>query len=418
MAEKEHKRKRASEGAGRPKKKAATATTAAHTPHSDIRVSFPDVKEGLHPVLGILYISLISHCHHWLTSVASTPGLNFPFVPFDAYSKPIAGSESSKPPTPNTHALVFHSSEHPKLDFTASADSDAHLNHYIGVYDPSTSSMEVLPAHSVTLRSTLRSEIAEVHAQNAARSFTQQRLELGMEFGTKKAKKAINSRTVNAISKETGRGVEAAVLDSVKEASDALPAQKELQDSVLAAKPIPRPNLDATKVEDVYPLSVLVPPSEMRNLAVKEWQDAGRANENVKLTSRFVASRLQPLAARDDVEMLKALKYLYLLLEFNAALKVGGRSGGKKIPLKDQMKVKMEAWPDALVDGVRRRFADGRYMHSSRDQKFGADTFFSELNKWHVDKLMTHMAALSLYIDNWRTDIHDLKEDLRLDNKQ
>ena len=31
---------------------------------------------------------------------------------------------------------------------------------------------------------------------------------------------------------------------------------------------------------------------------------------------------------------------------------------------------------------------------------------------------MTHMAAISLFIDNWRTDTHDLREDLRFENKQ
>jgi len=31
---------------------------------------------------------------------------------------------------------------------------------------------------------------------------------------------------------------------------------------------------------------------------------------------------------------------------------------------------------------------------------------------------MTHMAAISLYIDGWRTDTSDLRDDLRLENKQ
>lgn len=42
----------------------------------------------------------------------------------------------------------------------------------------------------------------------------------------------------------------------------------------------------------------------------------------------------------------------------------------------------------------------------------------SDLNKWHVDNLLTHIAALSLFIDDWRTDSYDLREDLRLDSKQ
>lgn len=42
----------------------------------------------------------------------------------------------------------------------------------------------------------------------------------------------------------------------------------------------------------------------------------------------------------------------------------------------------------------------------------------SELNKWHMDNLITHMAAITLYIDGFKTDTNDLREDLRLENKQ
>lgn len=226
-----------------------------------------------------------------------------------------------------------------------------------------------------------------------------------MEFGTKKAKKAIASKTENAITTGARDGqkpdaVEAAVLDSVKEASNAMPERQELQDSVLAAKPIPKPNLGAEKVEDVYPVNVLVPAAEMRNLAVKDWQDAVAAKQNVKLSSRFVANRLGTVAHRNNVQTLKALRYLLLLLDFNAALRPAGKNS-KKLPMKEQMRAKMGDWPQGLVDGVRKRFSQG-----------------GELSKWHVDNLMTHIAALSLFVDNWRTDTNDLREDLRLENKQ
>ena len=37
------------------------------------------------------------------------------------------------------------------------------------------------------------------------------------------------------------------------------------------------------------------------------------------------------------------------------------------------------------------------------------------MTKWHVDKLIMHICALTLHIDNFETDIHDLQEDLRLE---
>ena len=40
------------------------------------------------------------------------------------------------------------------------------------------------------------------------------------------------------------------------------------------------------------------------------------------------------------------------------------------------------------------------------------------VNKWHMDLLITHIAALSVVIDGFEVDTYDLKEDLRLDTKE
>ncbi len=40
------------------------------------------------------------------------------------------------------------------------------------------------------------------------------------------------------------------------------------------------------------------------------------------------------------------------------------------------------------------------------------------MNKWHTQNLLTHICALSLTIDGFRTDLHDLCVDLRTDAKE
>lgn len=202
---------------------------------------------------------------------------------------------------------------------------------------------------------------------NAARTYAQQREDLGLAFGTRKARKALAARYENAITTGADREkvagkldtLENAVMDSVKDASAAMPEKQELRDSILASKPIPRPNLHAQKIEDAYPLAILVPSAEMRALAVKDWQDAVESGEPVQTSSRFVARRLAAVTKTEDVPKLKALKYLLLLLEFYGALQPG--RGGKKVPPKDKLKLKLPDWPDALVDSVRRRFAESKY---------------------------------------------------------
>lgn len=41
----------------------------------------------------------------------------------------------------------------------------------------------------------------------------------------------------------------------------------------------------------------------------------------------------------------------------------------------------------------------------------------SDLSKWHIDNLLTHIAVLTLYIDDFETDTYDLREDLGLSQK-
>lgn len=384
MAEKEQKkRKRQSDGVESPNKKP--------TSNTEIRVVHAEGK-GLHPVL------------------ASTPGLTTPSIPFKAYAKSRNGDhDSQKAPRPSTHDVILHSAKHPRLDYIAKLPAlDEHLSHYAAVFDPSANTLEVLPAHHLSLRSTLRSEAQEVEAAKQNRSYAQQREQLGMEFGTKKAKKAIASKTENAISRDAkGKGkkdaVQSAILDSVADAAAAAPSKESVDATLLASKPIPKPNLEAGTVEEVYPLRTLIPPHELRQIPVKDWQDKIAAEEEITFDYRFPAYRVAAVAKSEDVSRLKALRYGDLLLQFHGALAKAGRAG-HKVPKKDVLAEKLpsDKFPPDLVDSVRKRFSNEK----------------NELSKWHMDNLYTHMCALALFVDGWTTNTTDLKDDLRFENRQ
>ena len=384
MAEREiKKRKRQSNDVDAPNKK--VAFDGAN--RGSIKVTVQD-GDGLHPVL------------------VSAPGLTTPAIPFKAYAKPqSAGQSNDAAPRPSTHNLLLHSSKHPRLDYTASPITlDENHSHYIAIFDPATNRLQITPAHHLSLRSTLRSEAEENDRDSQRRSVRQQREELGREFGTKKAKKAIADKTVNAIIKDTkGKGQKDDVQDAILESmTSAVPAKAENEDleASLSSKPIPKPNLAAESVEDVYTFNTLIPPSDARLVPIKDWQDKTRADENIDFAHRFPASRVTTIGKSDDVLRLKALRYLNLLLEFHSALQTTARTG-KKVPKKDVLSAKLSAWPEPLLDSVRRRFANPH----------------NELPKWHMDNLFTHMCALSLYVDGWTTDMTSLKDDLRMENK-
>ncbi|KAF1986011.1 RNA polymerase I associated factor, A49-like protein [Aulographum hederae CBS 113979] len=311
--------------------------------------------------------------------------------------------------------LFLHSSEHPILDYVARAPQDnscnQHRKHYIAVYDPETNKLDFHHTQLLELKAIPRMTQEEIdEEQEAEKNRTSRaaaREALGLAFGTKKAKKNIGSVTENAItSGEITSGlnkddlVEAAVLKQVEETTKDMPTKEDLQATADDTKPRPKPNLGAIKFSDVYTAKDVIGEEILALISVKPWLEVVEKKENIKLPFRFIAHRMTSLAQKKEIRRLKVLRYLHMLLSFNQLLKPIGRTSGKKLPSRKDIRIKAEM-PDAIADGVIRKFCDGK-----------------EMTKWHVDYLMTHICVFALIVDDFETDIKDLQEDLRLDQKQ
>ena len=240
------------------------------------------------------------------------------------------------------------------------------------------------------------------------------RSNLGLAFGTKKAQKAIRALTTNAIqaspskskgkdSPEKGRQLDplaSAVVSSMAESTTSMPTREEMQAEIDENKPRPKANTHVESVNDVYPLEQLAGGANvLATIGVKDWIDKVKAGEDVQTKSRYVARRLRTTAQGGNVKKLKAMRYLLLLIDWFMSLKVGSKSI-RKVPQIEAMGSLVEAYGSDVVNGVARRFADG-----------------SQLNKWHIDNLITHILALAISLDNFTTDTHDIREDLKLESK-
>ena len=189
---------------------------------------------------------------------------------------------------------------------------------------------------------------------------------LGEAFGTKKAQKAIRSLTENAIanpvqkSKESSENVPlnamaTAVMNSMP-ASSAIQDRESLQAAMDEAKPRPKANLSAESPADVYTIEDIVGLDVLRVTNVEAWQDAVRQKQNVPVSSRFVARRLTKVVKTKDLKRLKALKYLYVLIQWQKCLKSGSK-GTKKLPQKDDVQKAVTAADGNVLDTIRIRFA-------------------------------------------------------------
>ena len=185
------------------------------------------------------------------------------------------------------------------------------------------------------------------------------------------------------------------------ESSASMSTREELQAEIDEGKPRPRPNMEASSPAEVYPLEQLVGGAGvLAGMDVKTWIDKVAAGEDFQTRSRFVARRLQAFVKNGDVKRLKSLRYLLLMIEWFIGLKPGFR-GLKKVPKLEDMGPLVESYGSEAVSRVGKRFADG-----------------FELNKWHMDNLITHILALAITADNFTIDTHDIREDLRLENKE
>ena len=222
----------------------------------------------------------------------------------------------------------------------------------------------------MTLRGSLRptqEELDEALKQERG-TYASQRMTLGVEFGTKKAKKVIADQTVNAINVrkpgETAPVVDAAqqaVLDDLNVKTEGMMTVEERQQEADKSKPRPDANLSADTPADVYPIQRLVGEDELGLVRVMDWQSAMKKGENVKLRMRYVAHRLRKVATGKDTTALKLLKYLNVMLTWYAALEPA--RGVKKVPFKDKLLEKVDA-PGAILESLRKNFTDGRYVCS------------------------------------------------------
>ncbi len=294
-----------------------------------------------------------------------TPGLKFPSkIVFNPYKCTKTGPQGEQT------ELLLQSSQHSRLDYVAQEErdgsSESQLKDYIGVFDPATSSLKIMPVKRVTVRSTLRSEIEELRQEQEElekrqNTMTAKRFALAAEFGSKKSKKALEARSLNTIrtdpSAQTG-AVAQTVLQNMTTSTGAMPTQAELAAAVDSSKPRPTPNLLATFPGDVYTVETVVGEELMTMLEVKDWVTASNAGQGVNVTSMYVAKRLVKLVKNKQITKLKVLRFILLCINFNAALLGGGGSKPKRIPMKGKLEAAMgQDTPAGCVMAIRRKFA-------------------------------------------------------------
>ncbi|KAL0931055.1 a49-like RNA polymerase I associated factor [Colletotrichum truncatum] len=349
--------------------------------------------------------------------LASSPGVRISKnIPFSPYVKPETTSGKRKQKTPAvSQDLILHSTSHQTMDYTARedgiSDSQQALKHYVGVFDPKTGKLEVVEAKKMVVRGVARAKQASDEAMTAPadyQSYYALKTDLGQTFGTRKAKKAIEAVTLNAIDPNKGKESTPRKLDTASKAilqeiggvTATMASREQLQAAVDEAKPVPRPNLEADAIQDVYDPDEFIGREVLAAIPIKDWVEPTKKGEDVQVYSRHVAARVKKIVDTGNVNKIRLLRYFYFLFLFHTMAQPGKQRGTKRIPPRDKLKERLSPAPQAVIEHIRRKFSDG-----------------GEMRKFHNDLLITHCCALACIIDNFEVDTSKLREDLRLDQK-
>lgn len=192
------------------------------------------------------------------------------------------------------------------------------------------------------------------------------------------------------------------IMASMKDMAMSVPTREDLQSAVDAGKPVPKGNYEADEIQDVYKPEELIGRDILELIQVGDWMEAVKKNEDVKLRSRFVASRLRRIGSGENaVARLRLLRYTYFLQVVLMTARKGKDRGVREIMKKDKLQEELAPAPPPVIESIRRKFTEGGIMR-----------------KPHVDLLTTHLCVFACMLDNYETNTWDLKEDLRLEQKE
>ncbi|EDK43077.1 hypothetical protein LELG_01255 [Lodderomyces elongisporus NRRL YB-4239] len=269
-------------------------------------------------------------------------------------------------------------------------------DYLIAVYDPNKKSVELYKSPYISTRVTSKKH--KVYKGPAIKSTglknVAQRKALGEAFGTKKAKQALTNLEKNRIDADRLQDAEFDIVDTVQEGAAPVKVEE-------VTGPAPQPNVNATNVEDVYPLDNIIPQKFWNYIRVQLLLIDPKPLDSFPSQPSFVSSLLPRLIKNKDVEKLQLLYYASLL---------AGVYENRRVSEKQALLTRLQNKPsETLIDGILDQFAVSR---STKVGKSKDKAFF--IDPQNEDKLLCYLFIALLHLFNFSVELNPLAKDLKL----
>ncbi|KAG7805868.1 hypothetical protein KL921_005181 [Ogataea angusta] len=273
--------------------------------------------------------------------------------------------------------------------------------YYVGVFDPQKKTVELLRAPLLSTRVTSKRKLSIPKIRQLDVQRNVQRNALGEAFGTKKAKKAILDLEKNKIDASKLETEQSDIIDSIKVNTSMLPSKSEMLDDLNEHRVIPQFDVDATSVDDIYPLENIISKRELASIRVDSLQnDSIKAKDKLDLlpysNSRYLLRKLSSISkdTPDRKLKLQMLYYVSLLM---------GLYANRRVHAKDQLLESLNQPPVVLVDYVLKNFS----ILKKNNRNYLIDPKCE-------DKILCYLLALILKLDEYQVEVSPLAQELSL----
>ncbi|KAI0070971.1 RNA polymerase I associated factor A49-like protein [Panus rudis PR-1116 ss-1] len=292
------------------------------------------------------------------------------------------------------------------VEFASTPDSPLNVSegcsYLVGIYDKRTSRTTLRPAPIHVLTRSVKSLQNLAPMAVSVDERMQLRNALGETFGTKKAKAAIRAAERRRVDVDAIRGVAGHLQERIGENTESLPSKEEAKAEQDASRLVPPYDASAQHPKDAYPLHGIIPEAEFNALSVTALKNASSTEERMQALpfnrSQWIKSRLNLIfsAPKPKKSDLKIVLYISTLIAFKQA--------SRQVNDKQALQKRLKGIPTLVVDALVTRFTEG--TRNSNEVRVTSQM---------ETRLLTHIFALCLHIDDFATDPAMIAQDLSMD---
>lgn len=287
-------------------------------------------------------------------------------------------------------------------------------DYLIAKYNPTTNQLVVSDGVGLISLRNLPNQLKRAAEDEADQSYIQQRTNLGLAFGTKKAIRELNTQQRNKLDQNsfgTSTRLSSVLHESIATQSSSLPSTTQIELAANLARPIPTPNFSAQSPKQVYNIADVVPLNELSAIDLTSILAADNFKDRLSVLpfrrSRFIQNKLRQLFPQSrageaistkDQTKLSYVYYLSYLFAFRQAATPNKDHQLSRQNLADKLSA-----PLVIVDGLLSRFTEEIAVGSEQKRKV---TSYSQA------KVLGYLCVLILFLDNWSTEVGTIASDL------